>query len=373
MRLIDMYTNPVNPEIKKNNLSLPCLCFCIFINGVKSHTNPYNTYSTIKLYSTKGRTMKNYSGKPHGIRTILHGLCVSLLFLFVAYACASDTAFNEDVEKFFDDQKKSFDAIAESPSIRKTSLSQVDRYFVAQLKKNQTFYTLIKTNTKGVLINEVVRGMTPERKFKDVGTQKWYPYVSRRLKEYHGFLKDENGRFYLFWAKPILKNPGTNAEQFVGAVAAKVDIWDCFHKFASDIDKPFLVLLGRKSLYSNKWKRQLAFEEKLLRIPGIKKISIRYEKSAAPLLADTGAAPDTLREIAATDTTPPVFTPVAESKPNENSTRNPFEKMSNLQKIVLFSILLAVLVLIVYLSKLAAKIRDWRIRRKIEKEDNLFR
>lgn len=296
-----------------------------------------------------------------------------LFLIIITQMTIAAPSLKEDIEQYFTDQWQAFDKIATSSSIKKTSLSQVDRYFVFSLKKNQTFYTLIKTNSKGVLINEVIRGEKPERKFRDVGTQKWYYYVSRKYRDYQGFLRDENGRYYLFWAKPVLKMTRSGTKKYVGAAAVKVDLWDCFHKFASDVDEPFLIRLGRKSLYSNKWKKGTDFEEKSLEIPGVKRVSVRYAKSApqemptdSPAFAvaqDTGA-----KKIILGEKTTEVKEEI-ESKPKAS----PLKRFGKAKKIVFIIIVIAIIILILYLSKLISLIKDWRLRRKIEKEDNLLR
>ena len=304
-------------------------------------------------------------------KTLFIGLCF-LLLIINTKSIVADPSLKEDIEQYFTDLWQAFDKIASSSSIKKTSLSQVDRYFVSSLKKNQTFYTFIRTNSKGVLINEVIRGEKPERKFRDVGTQRRYYYVSKKYKDYQGFLRDENGRYYLFWAKPVLKITRSGVKKYVGAAAVKVDLWDCFHKFASDVDEPFLIRLGRKSLYSNKWKKGVEFEEKSLEIAGVKRVSVRYAKSATQEMPTDSPAFSVAQDTGAKEIIPEEKTTdleKIESKPKAS----PLKKFGKARKIVFIIIVVAIIVLILYLSKLITRIKDWRLRRKIEKEDNLLR
>lgn len=286
---------------------------------------------------------------------------------------AAASSLKEDIEQYFVKLWQDFDKVATSSSIKRTSLSYVDRYFISILKKNQTFYTFIKTNSKGVLINEVVRGEKPERKFRDVGTQRWYYYASKKYKDYHGFLRDKNGRYYLFWAKPVLKTTRSGVKKFIGAVALKVDIWDCFHKFASDVDKPFLIRLGRKSLYSNKWKKEVDFKEEELEIPGVKRVSVRFVDSGIermPTDSPTFAiAEDTIKEVIKSDIKITETGDKIKSQPK----KPPIKVFSKTKKIVFIIIVIAVIILILYLSKLIVVFKEWRLRKRIDKEDNLFR
>lgn len=306
-----------------------------------------------------------------------HGYCMSLMVSLFFVLCIMMPAFSssleENIEQYFVDLWQDFDKIATSSSIKKTSLSYVDRYFVSMLKTNQAFYTFIKTNSKGVLINEVVRGEKPERKFRDVGTQRWYYSVSKKYKDYHGFLRDENGRYYLFWAKPILKMTRSGEKKYIGAVALKVDLWDCFHKFAADIDKPFLIRLGRKSLYSNKWKKGSDFKEDALEIPGVKRVSVRFVESGAeqmPTDSPTFAvAEDTIKE----EIKPETKTVETKAEIKSQSKKTPTKGFSKTKKTVFIIIVIAIIILILYLSKLIVVFKDRRLRKRIDKEDNLLK
>ena len=305
-------------------------------------------------------------------KTIFTGLCF-LLMIINTKTIVADPSLKEDIEQYFTDQWQAFDKIASSSSMKKTSLSQVDRYFVSSLKKNQTFYTFIKTNSKGVLINEVIRGEKPERKFRDVGTQRWYYHVSKKYKDYQGFLRDENGRYYLFWAKPVLKMTRSGVKKYIGAAAVKVDLWDCFHKYAADVDEPFLIRLGRKSLYSNKWKKGIEFEEKSLEIVGVKRVSVRYVKSAPQEMPTDSPAFSVAQDTGAKEIMPEEKTTEVEEKMESTPKASPLKKFGKARKIVFIVIVIAIILLILYLSKLITRIKDWRLRRKIEKEDNLLR
>lgn len=308
------------------------------------------------------------------IKKIIHNnilskcLWLSLTFVFLFHIFTAASSFKQDIEQFFVDLKQDFDQIANATAVKGTNLSRTDRYFVYTLKKNQPFYSLIKTNSKGVLISEIIRGEKPEREFRDVGTQRWYTTVARTHNDYHGFLRDdEQGRYYLFWAKPVLKKTHSGSARFVGAVAAKVDLWDCFHKFSTGIEKPFLVRLGKKSLYSHKWKTEADYEEEALDIPGVKRISIRYGKSGMQQVPT-----DSLSIAMAQDSISQALK-TTEAKVKDKKKPASLKKLNNFQKIIIVVIVVAVLVLLFYISKLIVHFKDWRLRKKIEKEDNLFR
>jgi hypothetical protein len=121
----------------------------------------------------------------------------------------------------------------------------------------------------------------PGVKKRKVTGESWYKHVSRKLKEYNGTMKqEENGRYYLFWAMPIVSKNKKGKDTFAGAVALKVDLWDCFQKFTKGTQTPFAIHMGRLAFYSYQWSNDIAFIEAPLSIPGAKKITVRYSKDA---------------------------------------------------------------------------------------------
>ncbi len=289
---------------------------------------------------------------------------ISLIVLFFFQPLTANQASKEDIENYFSELQNTFTLIAGASSVKSTSLSRTERYFVAILKKNQTLYSLIKTNSKGVIISEVIRGQTPERDYRNVADQPWFRTVLKKREDHYGFVKEETGRYYLFWGKPVFKG----ANRFVGAVAVKIDLWDCFHKISADVKKPFLVRLGNKSLYSHKWKKKSPYNDDLLNIPGVRKISLRLEKIGSQKVASDTAAFSIAQDTAVKKQ------PVEKIDTNAKKSLKGFslKKMGTFQKIVVIAMIIAFLVLLFYLTKLITIIKDRRLRKKIEKEDNLF-
>ncbi|HEX7511011.1 MAG TPA: hypothetical protein VF335_06905, partial [Chitinivibrionales bacterium] len=111
--------------------------------------------------------------------------------------------------------------------------------------------------------------------------------------EFSGLIKlEETGRYYLLWAAPVIGKDKKGKDIVDGAVALKIDLWDCFHKYANNTETPFLVRMGKLHLYSNKWKDSIAYKEDALSIAGVKKISVRYPKDApAPVAVAPIQAP----------------------------------------------------------------------------------
>ncbi len=306
-------------------------------------------------------TIKNSRSGKNRTFSIYHIVLATVLFLH--YSVTAEEILKQTIEDYFSELQNTFTLIAGASSVKSTSLSRTERYFVTILKKNQTLYSLVKTNSKGVIISEVIRGQTPERDFRNVADQPWFRNVSRKREDHYGFVKEEKtGRYYLFWGKPVLK--GSN--RFVGAVAVKIDLWDCFHKLSADVTTPFLIRLGNKSLYSHKWEKEYNYREELLTVPGVRKISVRIRKTVPAQTTE-----DTTALGAVKDTT--VSKTALNTKGEKKSSKGfSFKKLGLFQKIVLIAMIIAFLVLLFYLTKLITIIKDWRLRKKIEKEDNMF-
>ena len=216
-------------------------------------------------------------------RTTVFAGVFSLLFLAVA-AVNGQQNLQERLNEYFVRLDADFAKIADAGALRSTSLRPAERLFVREMRKNQAYTEFLRTNSKGVVISQVIRGEKVERPMRSVADQRWFRVVSGKNEAYYTLIKDsDRGRYYLLWTRPILKR----GDRFVGAVVVKIDLWDSFYEFSNSMYVPFLVKLGRKSLFSHKWKNSLIGTEKPLAIQGVDKISVLYiqEKKKQPAVA----------------------------------------------------------------------------------------
>jgi hypothetical protein len=278
---------------------------------------------------------------------------ITLLML----ACAHGEALKEDIESYFAQLRESVSDIAKNPVVKRTRLTLTDRYFVRSLKRHQTIYSLIRTNSKGIVISEIIRGQTPNREYRNIANQQWFKYIARNNKEYNGFLKEE-GRYYLFWAHPVILTARSGRKRFGGTAAAKVDLWDSFHKFAARVKQPFLIKLNGKSLYSNKWEHQANFREVKLDIPGVDRITVRFadkaEQQEAALSRSSESAAQQQKAVSKAE------------MPEQNETKPVIRFKSLLPIIIAGAVLLAVLA--AALIRLLIWARYKRLINKIDKE-----
>ena len=218
-------------------------------------------------------------------------------FLIIIGFCpvtAAPLDIQKDMNEFYVKMNNSFSQIASSAQLRSTRLKKAEKLFVKILKNDRTYFTLLRTNSKGTVISEVIRGQKVERPNRDISSQSWFQQVKLNNEDYYSLIKDnDRGRYYLFWCKPIIRG-----NSFVGSVVAKIDLWDSFYEFSNSVYYPFLIKLRDFSLFSHKWRDDITFDKKNLTIPGIDDISVFYipEKKKGAILP----VKDTITEAVAT-------------------------------------------------------------------------
>ncbi len=207
---------------------------------------------------------------------------------------ADSLSIHTDMNKYYEKMDESFSRLAKSAALKNTSLSGAERLFVREMKKNRAYYSLVRTNSKGKMISEAIRGKKVERPNTDVESEKWFQTVKKTKEPYYSLIRDDDrGRYYLIWSKPIIKN-----NNFIGTVTAKIDLWDSFYEFSNSVYYPFLVRLNNFSLFSHKWNNDFTYKEEWLTVPGINRISVRYipEKKGFSV-----AVKDTSKPVSDTD------------------------------------------------------------------------
>jgi hypothetical protein len=304
-------------------------------------------------------------------------LTVCLVLFLAAGSCFAAAApvsgtVSERIDSFFVGLKTNFDKIAQAPAMKKAARPAVDKLFWSALKSHQPYLSLVRTDAKGAVVNEKVRLENPQPNPKaekeSVTDQPWFKSVSAGQQEYVDHIKDEErGRYYLVWASPIMVKGAKGKETFGGAVALKIDIWDCFHLFGKKETTPFLVRMEQKSLYSDKWQGDVGYVEDKLNIPGIENISVRCPREAA----DASVATDSLlrenaRQKAQLDS--------ARNKAIEDSVRAAKaakatqQKKAVQRKIAAAVALVALLIFTVLLFQLIRGFREKAVLRKIDRQ-----
>jgi hypothetical protein len=260
--------------------------------------------------------------------------------------------------------QQNFDEIMASPIVKSKTAASVNGFFFKALKDHQPFYSLTRVNTKGTVINEMIRLVEkPDTKPQDLSKLAWVRRTLTSHKSYSGIIKlEETGRYYLVWAAPILGKDKNGKETVEGAVSLKIDLWDCFHKYSNTTETPFLVRLDKLKLYSSKWKNDIKYKEELLKVAGIKKISVRYPKDITPIAASAvteAPAVDSTSIKATQDSLKTALKTLSKQKQQKKS-------LIKIGIVALFVLILALLFIVIPLIRQRIKMG------KIEREDNLL-
>jgi hypothetical protein len=275
------------------------------------------------------------------------------------------------LDSVFITMQQNFDEIMASPIVKSKTTASVNGFFFKALKDHQAFYSLTRVNTKGSVINEMIRLVEkPDMKPQDLSKLAWVRRTLTLHKPYSGMVKlEETGRYYLVWAAPIIGKDKNGKETVEGAVSLKIDLWDCFHKYSNSTEIPFLVRLDKLKLYSSKWKNDIRYKEELLTVAGIKKISVRYPKDITPI-----AAAPVVTE-APVQPPPPVVdsTSIKGTQDSLKVALKTLVKQKQAKKSLINIGIIALLVLILALLFIVIPLIRQRIKMgKIEREDNLL-
>jgi hypothetical protein len=242
-------------------------------------------------------------------------------------------------------------------------------YFIKTLKKYQPLYSLSITNSKGKVFSEIVRGEKPIPIKKDVSKQVWFLQARNSLKKYDGIVKEDNGRYYLFWSVPLLHKTSKGPIKFNGAVVAKIDLWDCFHKIAETTKQPFYIRLNDMTLYTHLWENQRIYVEDALVVPGVEKISVRRQKSGVSAV-QAFQGPESASALSWKDTSRKTLVPILGAEKNGPKPASPKVSKANVP-VVIGLIVLIIIITIVLIVQLIGKIKHLMFMRSIDKQDRL--
>ncbi len=208
---------------------------------------------------------------------------------------------DQDLDTLFARTKTTFDKMATSAVLKFPKPKPVNALFWKTLKAHQPWHSLLRTDKKGAVVNEVIRIEGESKEKRSVAGEVWFAQVSKTMKEHLSIVKNEKtGRYYLIWAAPIVAKV-KGSETFQGAVAAQIDLWDCFDRYSDKSTTPFKIhILDRVVLFEHLWRDTIKYAEKHLIVPGIDKITVRYPRMENEAAA-VGAADSVALEYARLD------------------------------------------------------------------------
>jgi hypothetical protein len=284
-------------------------------------------------------------------------LTISLILLVAAPAFSAST--KDAANDYFATLKKDLDKLAASPALKNQRTKGINGLFVASLKKHQPVAYLARVSAKGIIVNEVIRGEVPKKKVNTkVGDAEWYSSVVKSQKPYTGFT-EENGRYYLVWSDAVISK-----KRLSFVIVSKVDIWDCFHKLANETPEPFLVRIGQKSLYSNKWKNESAYAEDQLDVPGVENVSILSEKPS-----NAARTAETLATSVHRDTSAAVSTQAASPAQPNAATIAKSSLLAKHRTLVIIIAVIGILLLVLLIFRFYVWLNHHFLMRSINKPD----
>lgn len=231
-------------------------------------------------------------------------IVASMALVFVLPVRVRAESVAEKIEQSFEELDKELASVAGRPEMQ--SMKQARTVLRGLFKDHAELHTVMQTNSKGKVINEIVRTGSPGRRYRSVARQSWFREVAKQ-KPYHGYLEFRRRGYYLFWCYPVERKSGG----FGGAVVTKIDLDKALKAVADEVDKPFLVTVEGEKVYAHAWKESIDAEAVPLQVRGLEGLKVQAEpvKAAAKPAADT-AAPAAATKAAA-----------EEAKEEEPSTR----------------------------------------------------
>jgi hypothetical protein len=188
---------------------------------------------------------------------------------------AADAPF---IEKQFSRIDSSLAQLVALPQARMKEVAPFDDAAKQVLAKYPEIASVMRTNSKGIVVNCVWRANGETKIHADVSGFEWYSAPAKTLDTYYGKLHKENSRSFLIWSRPLFINTTIGGRRFGGVIAVSLDVTLCFNRFAAAAHGPFKVLLGGKSFYYISWNDNIAYDETRFSIPGDIQFTLRVPK-----------------------------------------------------------------------------------------------
>jgi len=153
------------------------------------------------------------------------------------------------IEQYFSALEKTCLQLSEQSNIRKGSPKRVAPILQSTLKKHIPMDAILRVNSKGIVINEILRGNKPIKKFRDISHQKWFDHAGTNMERYYGWTQSGSGPVQLFWAYPLIAVSSSGAKRSAGALLFKINSEKVFSLINSKSDLPFRVSFDNQELY----------------------------------------------------------------------------------------------------------------------------
>ena len=207
-----------------------------------------------------------------GVHLIYRLISFSLCFVAIVSAGSGKTV--KDIEAYFSDLDSALSALGQKVAL--SSVKQAKEPMEKILHDYPGIATLIRSNSRGKVINEAVREGKPGRANRNLSRQKWFRKI-KSLEPYYSSLKNRKGEHQLFWCKPI-RIKKSNRDRCGGAIVARIDLKRSFEAVAKKMESSFRVLQKGQPLFSHSWKASYDTTALPLVIKGLPDILINVKE-----------------------------------------------------------------------------------------------
>jgi hypothetical protein len=140
-------------------------------------------------------------------------ICLAILTVNTT-SFADKITVQDSINSFFAKMDENFQQLCESPALKSTKLSPAEKLFVRTMKRNQFYLSLVRTNSRGIIISEAIRGKNVDRPNSNAENEKCLGVKNQHESTIHS--KDnDRASMTLFGVNHF------NKGKFIGAVLAR--------------------------------------------------------------------------------------------------------------------------------------------------------
>jgi hypothetical protein len=218
---------------------------------------------------------------------------VCAFFIAVCRTGAPAAADAPQIEKQFARLDSTLSRCARLSESRMKEIAPFDKVAQQVLASCPEIAAVMRTNSKGIVVNCLRRASGESELSTDASTREWYTLPKATGTAYYGRLRKENRRSYCIWSRPLSISTAAFGSRFSGVVAVSVDITVFFNRIAAEMREPFQVMLDGKSFYYLSWNDGIAFDETPLNLAPNLHFSLKLSKKAAAAASQPpGSVPD---------------------------------------------------------------------------------
>ena len=180
-----------------------------------------------------------------------------------------------------------------TPEVYRKDIAPVDDIFHKLMEKHPEFFTLIRTNTKGEVVNVLSKSDSSIISGLNVAKYTWFGTTRKTLKAYYSPLIKGNEHYSIIWSKPLIIKNTIGRDKFGGAVMVEINIAALFKQFALTFREPFKVFHNGKEFFYVAWYDNIPYADQPISIPGVTGFSFRSLKNretAKSLMSGTDSA-----------------------------------------------------------------------------------